>query len=158
MTCGARHPLYGKRCVLEEGHTTLHSADGKTFSGMERAAAPYQDPAPAFTLREDMDAAQRKARPVYSGVLLYFPDALLEVAYTSYIGNEQHNPGQPLHWAKEKSKDELDALIRHTLDAGGPDKDGVLHDAKVAWRALANLQRRIDAIRAARAAKRTEGL
>jgi hypothetical protein len=116
------------------------------------------DSAPDFTLREDMDAAQRKARPLVTGVLDYFPDALLEVAYCSKVGNDQHNPGQPLHWAKEKSKDEADALGRHLLDRGTADSDGVLHDAKIAWRALAQLQRRIDAIRDARTAKRTEGL
>jgi hypothetical protein len=90
----------------------------------------------------------RKQRPVYSGVLKYFPDALLEVAYCSYAGNEQHNPGQPLHWAKEKSTDESDALIRHLMTAGTVDKDGVRHSAKVAWRALALLQREIEAERA----------
>jgi hypothetical protein len=86
----------------------------------------------------------RKQRPLYSGVLMYFPDALLEVAYCSFKGNEQHNPGEPLHWAKEKSTDEPDAMLRHSLDAGKLDTDGVRHSAKVAWRALANLQREIE--------------
>lgn len=81
-------------------------------------------------------------------MLRYFPDALLEVAYTSWIGNEQHNPGEPLHWDKEKSTDEADALIRHLMEAGTLDTDGVRHSAKVAWRALALLQREIDAERA----------
>jgi hypothetical protein len=96
----------------------------------------------------------RKQRPVFSGVLAYFPDALLEVAYCSFKGNEQHNPGQPLHWAKEKSQDEPDALLRHMLDrAKGEtfDSDGVRHLAKAAWRALANLQREIEAEQAASA-------
>lgn len=87
----------------------------------------------------------RKRRPVFSGVLAYFPDALMEVAYTSWVGNEQHNPGEPLHWAKEKSTDEADALIRHLMEAGKIDTDGVRHSAKVAWRALALLQRELDA-------------
>lgn len=94
------------------------------------------------------EAQKRKMRPIYSGVLKYFPDALLEVALTSFLGNEQHNPGQPLHWAKEKSSDEGDALVRHLLDAGTRDTDGVRHSAKVAWRALALLQREIEAERA----------
>lgn len=88
--------------------------------------------------------AWRKKRPLYSGVLKYFPDALLEVAYTSWVGNEQHNPGEPLHWAREKSTDELDALSRHLSEAGMMDNDGVRHSAKVAWRALANLQKEIE--------------
>lgn len=91
------------------------------------------------------DRIWRKQRPVFSGVLKYFPDALLEVAYTSWIGNEQHNPGEALHWAKEKSTDEADALIRHLMEAGTIDTDGVRHSAKVAWRALALLQREIEA-------------
>jgi len=89
----------------------------------------------------------RKACPVTSGVLLYFPDAIKEVAFASKVGNDQHNPNQPLHWAKEKSKDEHDAMVRHLLDhADDPiDGDEVLHLAKVCWRALGNLQRYLDA-------------
>lgn len=93
------------------------------------------------------DAKDRKERPLYSGVLKYFPDALLEVAHCSFVGNAQHNPGEPLHWAKEKSTDEPDALARHLLDAGTRDTDGVRHSTKVAWRALAMLQREIEAER-----------
>ena len=94
------------------------------------------------------DAQERKAQPVCTGVLDYFPDALLEVAKVSKIGNDQHNPGQPLHWAKEKSTDEADALVRHLIDRGKRDSDGTRHSAKVAWRALALLQREIEAERA----------
>lgn len=88
---------------------------------------------------------QRKAMPLASGVLDYFPDALLVVAEVSRIGNEQHHPGEPLHWDKSKSSDEADALMRHLLDRGTTDTDGVRHTAKVAWRALALLQRELDA-------------
>lgn len=94
-----------------------------------------------------LSAAWRKQRPLFSGVLRYFPDALLEVAHCSYAGNEQHNPGEPLRWAKEKSPDEHDALMRHLLQAGERDTDGLRHSAKVAWRALAALQREIEAER-----------
>lgn len=90
------------------------------------------------------EAQKRKQRPVFSGVLKYFPDAILEVAHCSFIGNEQHNPGTPLHWDRDKSKDELDALTRHLVQAGTVDSDGVRHSAKVAWRALANLQKEIE--------------
>lgn len=90
------------------------------------------------------DAIWRKQRPLYSGVLQYFPDALLEVAHCSWVGNEQHHPGAPLHWDKSKSSDEPDALMRHLLAAGTDDDDGVKHSAKVAWRALALLQREIE--------------
>jgi len=90
------------------------------------------------------DAKARKALPVFSGFVKYFPDAMLAVAELSRIGNDQHNPGQPLHWAKEKSTDEHDALMRHLIDAGTIDTDGVRHSTKVAWRAMAALQREID--------------
>ena len=90
------------------------------------------------------DANERKNTPVFSGVLNYFPDAIAEVARTSFIGNEQHNPGTPLHWDRSKSGDELDALARHLLSAGTTDSDGIRHSAKVAWRALANLQKEIE--------------
>jgi len=91
------------------------------------------------------DAKWRKDRPIVTGVLDYFPNALLEVANCSKIGSEQHNPGQPLHWDKSKSTDEADALVRHLLERGTLDTDGVRHSAKLAWRALALLQREIEA-------------
>lgn len=91
-----------------------------------------------------VDAAKRKAIPLFSGVIKYFPDALMAVAELSRIGNEQHNPGEPLHWDRSKSGDELDALTRHLVDAGTMDTDGVRHSVKVAWRALANLQKEIE--------------
>ena len=88
---------------------------------------------------------ERKALPLASGVLDYFPDALLVVAEVSRVGNEQHHPGEPLHWDKSKSTDEADALLRHLLDRGKTDTDGLRHSGKVAWRALAMLQRELDA-------------
>jgi len=92
-----------------------------------------------------MDAKQRKDRPVFTGVLKYFPDAIMEVAKVSLAGNQQHHPDKPLHWDRAKSTDELDALARHLIDAGSVDTDGQLHSAKVAWRALANLQKELEA-------------
>mgnify|MGYP003132144272 FL=1 len=82
--------------------------------------------------------------PVFTGVLKYFPDAIKEVSKVSLQGNKQHHPEKPLHWDRSKSNDELDALTRHLLDAGSLDDDGIRHSAKVAWRALANLQKEIE--------------
>ena len=90
------------------------------------------------------EAKKRKQQPVKTGVLDYFPDALLAVAHCSYVGNEQHNPGSELHWDRSKSGDELDALLRHLMGAGTIDSDGIRHSTKVAWRALANLQKEIE--------------
>jgi len=87
---------------------------------------------------------ERKSIPICTGVLDYFPLALAEVAKTSKAGNDQHNPGQPLHWAKEKSTDHADCIIRHLIDRGTIDTDGIRHSAKVAWRALALLQMEIE--------------
>ena len=89
------------------------------------------------------EAKQRKECPVASGFVAYFPDAMKEVARLSLIANEQHNPGEPLHWAKSKSTDHADALTRHLIDhlkGNEMDTDGVLHLTKVAWRAMAYLQ------------------
>ena len=90
------------------------------------------------------NAKERKGLPVYSGVLNYFPNALLAIAECSRIGNDQHNPDKPLHWDRSKSGDELDALTRHLLQAGEMDSDGIYHDTKVAWRALANLEKLLE--------------
>ncbi len=89
-------------------------------------------------------AEQRKEIPLFRGVLKYFPDALCAVAECSNKGSEQHHKGSPLHWDKSKSFDEGDALLRHLIDSGTIDTDGIRHSAKVAWRALALLQREIE--------------
>ena len=86
------------------------------------------------------DAKARKDAPIARGVLDYFPRAITAVAELSRIGNEQHNPGQPMHWAREKSTDHADCIVRHLIERGTLDTDGVRHSAKVAWRALALLE------------------
>ena len=93
------------------------------------------------------EAKKRKEQPLYSGCFAYFPDALIAVAEVSFLGNQWHNPGQPLHWDRSKSMDQHDALLRHLTGAGTIDSDGIRHSAKVAWRALAALQLEIEASR-----------
>lgn len=83
------------------------------------------------------DAKDRKRHPIFSGVLKYFPRAIAAVAHCSWVGNEQHNPGEPLHWSREKSSDHHDCLIRHLMESGTVDTDGVRHVIKACWRALA---------------------
>jgi hypothetical protein len=107
------------------------------------SAGPGSAPSRATTLPSD--PAARKAHPVASGVLDYFPDAIAAISHVSWTGNEQHNPGQPLHWDRSKSKDEADTMMRHFLERGTLDKDGMRHTAKMAWRALAILQKEIEA-------------
>lgn len=94
-----------------------------------------------------MTPEQRKQQPIFSGVLAYFPNALRYISEVSLKGNIQHNPDKPLHWDRSKSGDELDALTRHLVDlAQGieKDEDGVLHAGKIAWRALANLEKTLE--------------
>ena len=92
------------------------------------------------------DAQERKQIPLASGLLDYFPSALVEVAKVSKIGNIQHNgPDAPMHWARGKSMDQDDTIIRHFLERGKIDTDGVRHSAKLAWRALALLQLELEA-------------
>lgn len=91
------------------------------------------------------EAKARKAIPLQTGCFDYFPRALAAVAECSRIGNEQHNPGQPLHWDRSKSGDEADALARHQQERGTVDSDGIRHSAKVAWRALAQLEKELEA-------------
>lgn len=102
------------------------------------------------------DNAWRKRRPIVTGCLDYFPDALLEVAHLSWVGNQKHNPGEPLHWARGKSMDQADTTVRHLMERGGFDyyeitnergeKETVKvrHSVAVAWRALANLQEELE--------------
>lgn len=92
-------------------------------------------------------AQGRKDHPIFTGVMMYFPDAIAAVAAVSKAGNDQHNPGQPLHWAREKSTDQMDTATRHMMDHGvghTKDSDGKYHLAKAAWRTLAELQLTIE--------------
>lgn len=91
------------------------------------------------------DAAERKEIPLCTGCFDYFPNALREVAKISMAGNKQHNPGQPLHWARGKSTDHEDCIARHTMQRGTLDTDGARHTAKRAWRALAALEEELEA-------------
>ena len=80
-------------------------------------------------------SVERKAVPIYTAFIKYFPDAIIEVTKNSVRGNLQHNTPDKIFWDKDKSKDELDALMRHMIEEDW---------ASVAWRAMANLQRKCD--------------
>ena len=100
----------------------------------------------ALSLPTDYDA--RKRLPIFDGVLMYFPDAVAAISEVSRLGNEQHNPGEPLHWARGKSMDQMNTAVRHLMDhgtGGRYDADGGRHLAKAAWRVLAALQLDIEA-------------
>ena len=58
------------------------------------------------------DSKERKAIPVYTGFIKYFPRAIAQVAKISYTGGLQHGQTpETLFWDRTKSKDELDALM-----------------------------------------------
>ena len=97
------------------------------------------------------DPVERKKYPIVTGVLDYFPSALLEVSKVSFLGNQQHNPGQPLHHARGKSTDQLDAMGRHLLERSestdnnktsvlARDEKGQYILAQSIWRLLAEFQ------------------
>ena len=73
-------------------------------------------------------------------LLDYFPNACAAVARHSAKSNAKHNPGQPPHWARDKSTDHRNKIARHLIDAGGFDKDGNRHSVAIAWRGLALLE------------------
>lgn len=91
-----------------------------------------------------LSSEERKNHPVYSGFLKYFPRACMAISAHSLKANNKHNPGEPLHWNRDKSGDEMDALVRHIVDkADGMvyDEDGLMVDVAIAWRAMANIEK-----------------
>jgi len=88
------------------------------------------------------DSAARKSIPLLSGCLRYFPAALAGVARISQLGNDKHNPGEPLHHARGKSMDHGDCILRHLVDlqdhlAAGHESEALAEADAICWRALA---------------------
>jgi len=138
-------PVINQASACMQAVTSAHNQDllncTDTIKDEPPASTPVMQRGPVSM---PPTAEGRKALPVASGVIDYFPDALLAVAACSKAGNDQHNPGKPLQWDRSKSGDEGDALMRHFLARGTVDTDGIRHSAKVAWRALALLQKEIE--------------
>jgi len=90
-------------------------------------------------LLDGLSAEERKKYPLYEGLMAYFWNVMLRVARVSYDGNEQHNPGQPLHWARGKSKDQMDCMLRHAGEFDRNDFSDASENAGAAmcWRAWA---------------------
>lgn len=92
------------------------------------------------------DSKARKAFPIATGFLDYFPDAVAAVANVSFQAAAQHGQIETgMHWDRSKSGNECDTLMRHFVQRGTLDTDGLRHTAKVVWRALAMLQKEIEA-------------
>lgn len=75
-----------------------------------------------------------------------FRESLEALARLSQVGNDQHNPGEPLHWNREKSADHMDCAVRHLMDAGTVDTDGVRHTTKVCWRLFCELELHLEKV------------
>jgi hypothetical protein len=126
-----------------------HLESSRKFSLGDHPAQPPE--APAHGLPKGYDA--RKAIPLFDFLTKYFPLAIVEVTKIAVAGNAQHNPGEPLHWARGKSMDQLNTAMRHIFDHGmGTVYDTepaeveaaiggkTMHLAKAAWRLLAEIQ------------------
>lgn len=85
------------------------------------------------------------------GLLDYFPDALAEVSELSRMANDKHNPGEEMHWSRDKSADHADTIVRHLCERGrmieGEYPKPVRHSVALAWRALALAQIEIEQAR-----------
>lgn len=112
------------------------------LEALAASAKPTPRPYPRRLLNT-LSSSERKEYPIVTGCLDYFPDALTMVAHVSYLGNQKHNPGQPLHWARGKSMDHEDCIGRHTVERDAME-DNVLHAANRAWRAMAALQEMLE--------------
>lgn len=121
-------------------------AAGAVMTGLEMTEAEIDESIKRLekkrtTFLLPASSAERKNTPVYSGVMAYFPRALAYVAQVSKAGNDKHNPGEPLHWSKDKSNDHADCVARHLIEHGTVDaEDKLRHSGKLAWRALALLE------------------
>lgn len=89
------------------------------------------------------DYATRKKWQIWTFLTEYFPDAFLATVDVAIKGNDQHNPGETLHWARGKSTDQMNTALRHIWDhttLTPKDNDGAYHLAKAIWRLSAELQ------------------
>lgn len=113
------------------------------------------------------DHKARKDFPLLTVLSAYFPDAIEALVELSKAGNVQHNvsadavnpfqlPDDRITWDRSKSTDQTETLARHTWDhmrakrgvGSVIDTDGHLHIIKAFWRAGAEAQLTIEALRA----------
>lgn len=121
------------------------------------------------------DYQGRKGFPLLTVLTAYFPDAVEALVELCKQGNVQHavdanavNPfkleGDRVSWDRSKSMEQTETLMRHLWDhergrrgAGNlVDADGQLHIVKVLWRAAAEAQLTIEALRAVKPMTATE--
>ncbi len=90
-----------------------------------------------------VSSTERKEFPLWRGLMRYAPAALAAIARVSKIGNDKHNPGEPMHHSRGKSNDHEDCIMRHLLDmeedfgkGRGRDENGLPQVDMLAWRAI----------------------
>lgn len=145
--------------IFDESDVINHNTIFGYYNPLKSIPIPkYEDQygTPAFKITEEIldgkrrsdgvilreyTSAERKAMPIDAGCIRYFPDALAAIARVSAKGNEKHNPGEPLHWSRDKSNDHAECVTRHRLtpDAIDPESNET-HRAHAAWRLMADLQ------------------
>ncbi len=138
----------GKTYTVKSNNGTtvsLEEIDGSFWLHRFEPALTKDTPAPPkpadWRMQYDNSSARRKDRPVFDGCLQYAPAALLLVSELSRLGNDKHNPGQPLHHARGKSSDHGNCIIRHQMTFMDVDLEvNMIEAVHVAWRALMQLQ------------------
>lgn len=107
------------------------------------------------------DYKERKEWECWTYLMEYMPDAFLEEVRVAIAGNQQHNPGQHLHWARGKSTDQMNTAFRHMWEhtmaarwgrGSMVDVDKCYHLAKAIWRLRAELQLTLERVRRENAA------
>lgn len=125
------------------GRVDIHETAPDPTLARSQAWADSDDAAEvamAGPLGESRVKGNRKDYPLARGLFDFFPDALLAIANNAVSAAAQHDHGSEIYWERGKSQDHADCLLRHFVDRGVVDTDGVRHSTKMAWRALALLQ------------------
>lgn len=94
------------------------------------------------------DSKARKAIPLFTFLKEYFPRTFIALTRHSVAANEKHNPGERIHWARHKSTDHANCILRHQMECDGETLDpdtGELIEVAIAWRAMAQAELALDA-------------
>lgn len=136
----------GPKCFTRE--RTQNHVNGVIKNGYQycecRSVCVAVFPEKKTSMTLPTDSNERKNIPIVSGCIKYFPAALAGVARISKLGNDKHNPGEPMHHARGKSTDHADCVVRHLIDvqdllaADNSNSEQVLLEvSQLCWRALA---------------------
>lgn len=149
QTRGKAVAVYRKIPVAKQGDT-----DSRTQAAIAQLSQEAEAEAKALVVSDWTAApksfipqgdAERKAAPMFRGLVGYFPAALFCVAAHSQKADQKHNPGNTTgpNWSRGKSSDHADCILRHLVDSGGGEineADTEYHLTALAWRSLALLQ------------------